>query len=149
MAEHPAGVVSKICGNGGKKEFGFPFDKGAQFCFHPHNPKKAGSGVRSLPKTQTTHLRISHRRSILCGLACGAFCMFSLIAGLKVNADQSCSYPDSYPYPSADYNQADRWLFFFRECTSYVAWKMNNDAGTTAEPYFFSNYMRGGHFGDA
>ena len=75
--------------------------------------------------------------------------MFSLIAGLKVNADQSCSYPDSYPYPSADYNQADRWLFFFRECTSYVAWKMNKDAGTTAEPYFFSNYMRGGHFGDA
>src|SRR5207249_10944839 len=50
---------------------------------------------------------------------------------------------------SADYNQADRWLFFFRECTSYVAWKMNKDAGTTAEPYFFSNYMRGGHFGDA
>jgi len=48
MEEHPAGVVSKICGNGGKKEFGFSFDKAAQFWLYPHNPKKAGSGVRSL-----------------------------------------------------------------------------------------------------
>ena len=30
-----------------------------------------------------------------------------------------------------------------------MAWKVNRDAGTTSPPYFFSNYMTGGHWGNA
>lgn len=36
------------------------------------------------------------------------------------------------------------WGFYNRECTSFVAWRLNHQNG-----YAFSNGMRGGHFGDA
>src|SRR3989442_502543 len=42
VEEHPVSVVSKICENDGKKEFGFSFDTAAQFWFHAHNPKRLG-----------------------------------------------------------------------------------------------------------
>jgi surface antigen len=38
----------------------------------------------------------------------------------------------------------DPWLFYNRECTSFVAWRLNNDAGVA-----FSNYYLGKHWGDA
>jgi surface antigen len=69
-----------------------------------------------------------------------------------------CTFADSYPYPAANiYNAAspsdpstiDPWSFYNRECTSYVAWKLNQSAGTTISPYFFYNLMGGGHWGDA
>src|ERR1017187_6192471 len=65
---------------------------------------------------------------------------------------------DDYPYPNANtYNPTnptdpstiDPWGFYHRECTSFVAWRMNRDAGTTNPPYYFSNYMRGDHWGNA
>lgn len=74
---------------------------------------------------------------------------FSDTATLAVVTSGGCSFPDDYPHPAADPNTADDWLFFHRECTSYVAWKMNQLAGTTTAPWFFSNYMNGGHFGNA
>jgi surface antigen len=40
-------------------------------------------------------------------------------------------------------NQLDPWLFYKRNCTSYVAWKIN-EAGKT-----FSNGTGGGQFGNA
>jgi len=55
-----------------------------------------------------------------------------------------CDYPDRYPYANADPNQADDWLFYYRECTGYVAWKMNQISTET-----FRNYMRRGHFSNA
>ena len=61
------------------------------------------------------------------------------------------TYSDDYPtaYRSADYNTPDPWDFYFRECTSFVAWRVNRDTATVAAPYFFSNRMRGGHWGPA
>lgn len=59
------------------------------------------------------------------------------------------TYSDDYPYLNANYTSADPWLFFYRECTSFIAWRMNRDASTMTAPYFFSNYMNGGHWGDA
>ncbi len=59
------------------------------------------------------------------------------------------SYSDDYPYSTYDYNLPDPWLFYYRECTSYVAFKINKDAGTLKEPYFFTNYMKSGHWGNA
>ncbi len=61
----------------------------------------------------------------------------------------SCPYTDNYPYKNSDYNLADNWLFYYRECTSYVAYKINKDAGTLSPPYFFTNYMKSGHWGNA
>ena len=57
--------------------------------------------------------------------------------------------PDATPNSECPQNTKDDWGFFNRECTSYVAWKMNQDAGTTSRPYFFSNSMRGGQWGNA
>jgi surface antigen len=57
--------------------------------------------------------------------------------------------PDATPNSECQQNTKDDWGFFNRECTSYVAWKMNQDAGTTSRPYFFSNSMRGGQWGNA
>jgi len=54
---------------------------------------------------------------------------------------------DDYPYPNecTDTNGSrcvDPWKFYYRQCTSYVAWRMNRDAGTTEDPYSFYNHMR-------
>ena len=38
----------------------------------------------------------------------------------------------------------DPWLFYNRECTSFVAWRLNNDNGVA-----FHNYYLGVHWGDA
>ncbi len=51
---------------------------------------------------------------------------------------------NDYPYPTASPHDADRWGFFYRECTSFVAYRLNRLKGFT-----FTNRMRGGHFGDA
>ena len=58
-------------------------------------------------------------------------------------------YTDTYPHPSENFNNPDEWNFYFRECTSYVAWRINCDACTTASPWFFSNRMAGEHWGNA
>jgi surface antigen len=56
---------------------------------------------------------------------------------------------DDYPYANDPYGCSDPicidpWLFYKRECTSFVAHRMNNSLGV-----YFSNNMNGGHFGDA
>lgn len=56
---------------------------------------------------------------------------------------------DDYPYPSASTSGVDPWSFYYRQCTSFVAWRMNRDAGSTSSPYYFSDYMESGHWGDA
>lgn len=53
------------------------------------------------------------------------------------------SSPDSYPYKNASVVGVDAWKFYNRQCTSFVAWRLN-DAGIP-----FYNHMRGGRFGNA
>jgi len=59
----------------------------------------------------------------------------------------------SNDYPAALANSTpdtvDPWGFYSRECTSYVAWRMNRDSGTTAAPYAFTDTMDGGFWGNA
>lgn len=58
-------------------------------------------------------------------------------------------YVNDYPFQNGP-NVADPYLFFFRECTSYVAWRMNRDAGTLdPRSPSFSNLMAGGRWGNA
>jgi surface antigen len=56
---------------------------------------------------------------------------------------------DDYPYKSASSYGVDPWGFYNCQCVSFVAWRMNRDAGTTSAPYVFSNWMSGGHWGNA
>jgi surface antigen len=51
---------------------------------------------------------------------------------------------DDYPFPGASPRDADPWGFYHRECTSFVAYRLNRLKG-----FHFSNRMNGGHFGDA
>jgi len=70
---------------------------------------------------------------------------------------QAVTSGDDYPTDLASAPRdsvVDPWLFYNRECTSYVAWRMNRDHGTIAQPYYFTNYMIGpnntsGHWGNA
>jgi surface antigen len=51
---------------------------------------------------------------------------------------------NDYPFKTASPKTADPWGFFHRECTSFVAYRLNKLPG-----FHFSNTMQGGHFGDA
>lgn len=54
---------------------------------------------------------------------------------------------DDYPRYLKDAAQdalVDPWNFYNRECTSFVAWRLNNDAGIR-----FHNWYKGHHWGDA
>lgn len=68
---------------------------------------------------------------------------------------------DDYPFRDSPYCPAnvsaancpqeshDPYGFFYRECTSFVAWRMNRDAGTTdRRSPSFTNTMKGGHWGN-
>ena len=75
------------------------------------------------------------------------------------------AYLNDYPYqnaptcpdgkggsgePPCPSDTADPYDFFFRECTSFVAWRMNRDAGTIRpSPRSFYNGVGGGQFGGA
>ncbi|SFS71732.1 CHAP domain-containing protein [Marininema halotolerans] len=48
-----------------------------------------------------------------------------------------------YPYKFAGTAGVDPWGFYNRQCTSFVAWRMNQHG------LKFTNSMRGGHFGNA
>jgi len=71
------------------------------------------------------------------------------------NAKRAAMFDGGYPYASAArcYNKdtnkyegcvADPWGFYERECTSFVAWKLNLFNGVN-----FYNTMKGGRFGNA
>jgi len=58
---------------------------------------------------------------------------------------------DDYPFPNATPDAKDPYKFTgFRECTSFVAFRMNRDAGTSdpSHPYFFRT-MGGQNWGNA
>ena len=50
---------------------------------------------------------------------------------------------DDYPYKGQ--SDVDPWGFYKGYCTSFAAWRMNRNAGMGS----FTNFMDGGHFGDA
>ncbi len=75
--------------------------------------------------------------------------MFASVLSVVVGPKPAEATPgvDDYPYASSSACpscQADPWSFYKRECTSFVAWRLNNDNGLA-----FSNNMGGGHFGNA
>jgi surface antigen len=53
------------------------------------------------------------------------------------------AYNEGYPYANAIPNTQDDWNFFTRNCTSYVAWKINRDFGAFLPQKYFVNDMTG------
>lgn len=52
-------------------------------------------------------------------------------------------YPSNLKAPAKIDAIEDPWLFYNRECTSFVAWRLNQQAGTTSAPWAFTNNMNG------
>src|ERR1039458_7934332 len=57
---------------------------------------------------------------------------------------------NDYPFASSTPDTVDPYDFYTRECTSFVAWRMNRDAGTTDQAHpWFTDGMQGGTWGNA
>lgn len=74
--------------------------------------------------------------------------MAALVIGLVLPAPVEATigvddYP-SYLKNAAQDSLVDPWNFYNRECTSFVAWRLNHDAGIA-----FHNWFKGHHWGDA
>ena len=68
-------------------------------------------------------------------------------AGRAAGAGRCDRRVDDYPSrlkSAAQDSLVDPWNFYNRECTSFVAWRLNNDAGIA-----FHNWYQGHHWGDA
>ena len=59
------------------------------------------------------------------------------------------TYANTYPYNTASVGDVDPWGFNVRTAMSYVAWRINQAAASDSAPYFFSNTMNGGIWGEA
>lgn len=60
--------------------------------------------------------------------------------------------PPSKVKAANDYPGSDSWGFYPFNCTSFAAWRVNRDRGTTSSPYYFKNDFDGNStldFGDA
>jgi surface antigen/pimeloyl-ACP methyl ester carboxylesterase len=79
---------------------------------------------------------------------------------ITVNVAGGGTSLDDYPYKTSPFCPAnvnscpsdtvDPYGFYYRECTSFVAWRMNRDAGTTdASRPWFTDTMSGGRWGNA
>lgn len=79
-----------------------------------------------------------------------------VLAGLVLVAPPATSTPGVDDYPATLRNAprdalVDKWLFYNRECTSFVAWRLNHDnwgLGYAAKQQFW-NYYKGQHWGNA
>ena len=56
---------------------------------------------------------------------------------------RSVTLHDDYPYKTASPEGVDPWAFYYRECTSFVAYRLNK-----LKRFSFSNTMQGGRFSD-
>ena len=73
-----------------------------------------------------------------------AVVMTSLVGAQTAHATSGIDdYPPRLKRAAQD-SLVDPWLFYNRECTSFVAWRLTNDGGIA-----FSNYYLGKHWGDA
>jgi surface antigen len=65
-------------------------------------------------------------------------------SGLPAQATVGTNDYPSYLANAAKDSLVDPWDFYNRECTSFVAWRLNNDEGIA-----FTNHYEGAHFGNA
>ncbi|HET8560181.1 MAG TPA: CHAP domain-containing protein [Marmoricola sp.] len=82
--------------------------------------------------------------------------LMMVLAGVGLVASPATSTPGVNDYPSRLKNAGrdalvDPWLFYNRECTSWVAWRLNHDNWglSYSSKYKFWNYYKGQHWGNA
>jgi surface antigen len=90
---------------------------------------------------RTTILAVPTRRLVAVAVA-------TLVAGfgalLPARAAHATVGTNDYPYATSAVDQVDPWNFLTRECTSFVAWRLNHDAGVA-----FTNSYGGTTWGNA
>jgi PKD repeat protein/surface antigen len=69
---------------------------------------------------------------------------FMLLVAVTCLISVSARAVDDYPHSGAPSSGVDPWHFFYRQCTSFVAWRMENNNGID-----FDNNMNDGHWGNA
>lgn len=92
-------------------------------------------------------METSTRRSFLARTLLSAIATLVVVVPLGTAVAPAAHAGTAYPYAGSSTSSVDPWGFYKRNCTSYVAWRIN--ARTP-----FSNNMRGpngkvGHFGNA
>ena len=106
--------------------------------------------------TATWEIQVANPGEPTCGQQGTPFCYSFEVLGSQY------PYVNDYPFQNAPYcpiatpppqcssDTLDPYGFFYRECTSYAAWRMNRNAGTIdpKHPYFF-NAMDNKHWGIA
>ena len=86
---------------------------------------------------------LTARTSVAVGLML-ALTLAVLLVPARVTATVAVDdYPSRLKSAAQD-ALVDPWNFYNRECTSFVAWRLNNDVGLA-----FHNWYRGKHWGDA
>ena len=86
---------------------------------------------------------LTGRRSLVSGLML-VLALGVLLAPAPVTATTGVDdYPSNLKSAAQD-SRVDPWNFYNRECTSFVAWRLNHDVGIA-----FHNWYQGHHWGDA
>lgn len=85
---------------------------------------------------------------LLCGVfnivPISAYAQEADIAEVGANVDLSKVGGDDYPYSGGIIDAVDQWKFYTRECTSFCAWRLNNNNGVA-----FTNWYGGVRWGNA
>ena len=96
--------------------------------------------LRGLASSRTPQRRRWLRYLAIVAIVATALIVPPATAGATIGTDD---YPPRLKR-AAQNALVDPWHFYNRECTSFVAWRLNNDAGVA-----FHNYYLGKHWGDA
>lgn len=106
-----------------------PFQSEAKTTFHAFSSPGNASVYKSII------VSLCHSRIVWIVL------LLAVVGGAHAQTrDWTPTYPNTYP--RANYNpwpSGDLWGFFNRQCTSYVAWKLNERLGRTSAPWVFTN----------
>jgi surface antigen len=67
-----------------------------------------------------------------------ALCFLVLAVLLTVVPGQAQATVNDYPWQGADPNQISPLRFYYRNCTDFVAWRLNKQVGVTSAPWRFT-----------
>src|SRR5215213_7789576 len=96
-----------------------------------------------MPLSPRGRVGLTRRLAVVLALVVG-FVGFSSMMSQTSDATVGVDDYPGYLKNAAQDSLVDPWNFYNRECTSFVAWRLNHDAGIA-----FHNWYKGHHWGDA